>query len=218
MSLPSLLLDALFPDACLACLAPKESSWRHEVACDACLDSVSLPQRFSCSSCGKPSLGLIPACHPSDGTALVVGAAESRVLGTLTAGLLYEGITRAAPAIAELTAAAAVSCGLPLHRAAVVPLPESEYLSRTRGYAAHEHAARGLATLLGVPFETQLFTASPLGGATVLGINRVGDIAAAEHLVIAGVTLPTVSTRTRLDELARAACPHATVTFAAATP
>jgi len=217
VSLPSLLLDALFPDSCLSCLAPKRPDWRHDVACDACLDGVPLPQRFRCIACQAPGTAPLLGCHPAAGTSLAIATSGSRVLGSLASALLYEGITRAAPAIADVMAACVATSGMPLHRTIAVPLPESPHLTRSRGFAPHDLLASSLASCLDLACEPHVLSATSVAGRQVFGIGRPGDAAAARQVLAVSAALPATRDLESIVGLIRAACPRAAVTFVAAT-
>lgn len=213
--LSSLILDALFPDACLACLAPKERGSRHDLACDDCLRSIALPDQLACQTCGDPAPGPVPSCHGTG--SLVLAPAESRVVGTLAGALLYEGLDRAAHPLAELLAAAAAGISVPLHRCYAAPLPTPPAELRERGYDANLLLARGFAALLGLPLAEHLLTVSRRGGLLAYGIGTPGDAASANLVVLVGVHAPRASAAARCAALAGAACPHAGVVLASCT-
>jgi predicted amidophosphoribosyltransferase len=217
VALQTLILDALFPDACLACLAPRESNWRYEVACAECLRDAPVPDWFSCFTCGSRTAPLVPACHPHSAATLALSTPDSTTVGKLTAALLYEGITRAAPPLAELLAAACAGAGMPLHQTVVVPIPEAPREAWARGYAANELIASGTASLLRVPLHPHLLSAAAAGGRALFGIGSVGDAASAELVALVSARVPSRRDTGRLAELVREACPHASVLFVSCT-
>lgn len=209
MTLGTLILDALFPDACLACLAPRESRWRHEVACNACLDATPLPDTFACLACGAPSAALTPACHPESPACIEVADPAASPVGHLVTALLFEGIPRAARPLGEILAAASVSTGIPLHRTVLAPIPELTRDVQTRGCSAPQLLATAVGSHLGVPLAPHLLTATAAGGRPLFGIGTVGDTAAAQVVVLVAPRPPREREVAQLATLISEACPGA---------
>ncbi len=207
--LAGLILDALFPDACLACLAPREPGQRHDLACDDCLRGVVLPGSFSCASCDAPA-AVRPVCHPDAPSSLVLGAPGSRVVGSLADALLYEGMERAAAPLAELLAGAAINAGLPLHRSFAAPVPTLPAELRERGYDANLALASGCARMLGMPLAPHLLCVTRRSGMNAYGIGDPGEAASGDRVILVGAQVPGEAALHRCARLIRAACPHAT--------
>lgn len=217
VTLSTLVLDALFPDSCLSCLAPKHPSWRHEVACNECLASVQLPDSLACISCASPSSSPELSCHPESPAVLALSPPQSRTVGNLTSSLKYEGMTRAAPPLGELLAGACAASGVPLHRAIVAGMPETTTETRARGYDATALVATWLSAELRIPYAAHLLSASRAGPATVFGIGTVGDAASANLVLLTSLRPPKPGYASRAQELVQAACPHATLVFVTCT-
>lgn len=217
MPLSGLILDALFPDACLSCLAPRDATNRHEVACDSCLRGVPLPRTLSCSACNAPSATARPPCHRNAHCRLALAPAESRVVGELVAALLFDGIDRAAAPLGELLAAGVAAVSLPLHRTHVAPVPTFPTELRERGYDANLLVAREVATLLDLPLAPYLLTADRHGRHAAYGIGEPGDAASANLVALVSVTSLRSSIAAHCASLASAACPHADVALLACT-
>lgn len=217
MPLPGLILDALFPDACLSCLAPRDSSFRHEVACDDCLHGVPLPRHLSCSVCAAATHTVTPACHPDGYGVLALAPRHSRVVGELASALLFDSIHRAALPLGELLAASIATISLPLHRAFVAPLPTFPHELRERGYDASLLVARQLAASLDIPLAPHLLTSNAHGRHVAYGIGIPGDCASANLVMLISVSPLRTSTAAHCVQLIRAACPHTDVAILTCT-
>lgn len=215
MPLASIVLDALFPDSCLACLAPKDASFRHEVACDSCIRSAHLQTMYNCLACGAPSRTIAPQCHKASAVYLTLAPVESRVVGQLSSALLFEGITRASLPLAELLAAGIASGGVPLHKTHITPLPALPSELRERGFDADLLVAEEVASLLRLHLAQHLLTVGKYGERTLYGIGTAGDTASSNLVMLVSVAaVPRVNAQ-RITSLVRAACPHADVAFLA---
>lgn len=213
--LSGLVLDALFPDACLSCLAQRDRSFRHEVVCEDCLRGVTLPDSFACHTCGTGTASVPPSCHEADAAQLILAASGSRVTGELASALLYEGIGRAAAPLGELLAAGAMHAVLPTRRTYLAPVPPLPAVLRERGYDADLAVAREAARILDLPLAPHLLTADKRGGAAAYGIGTPGDAASAHLIAFVSVTELGHGAAVHCANLAQAACPHADVAFLA---
>lgn len=214
MPLSGLLLDALFPDACLSCLAPRDASFRHEIACDTCLRSVELPVTFSCGECEATDASL-PRCHVESPARLALAPSSSRIVGELSRALLFDGIERAAAPLAELLAAGAPT--LPHHRTYVVPVPTFPHELRERGYDANLALAREFARILDLPVAPHLLSADRHGRHAAYGIGTPGEAASANLVALVSVSSLRSAIASHCASLVRAACPHASVALLACT-
>lgn len=215
MPLASIVLDALFPDSCLACLAPRDKTFRHQVACDSCIRGAHLQTMYNCLACGTPSRTMVPHCHKASAVYLTLAPVESRVVGQLSSALLFEGITRASLPLAELLAAGVASSGIPLHKTYVTPIPALPSELRERGFDADLLVAEEVASLLRIPLAPHLLTIGKYGERTLYGIGTAGDAACANLVLLVSVAAIPRANAQRITALVRATCPHADVAFLA---
>lgn len=213
MPIASLILDALFPDACMVCLKPKDGSFRYDLACTTCIRSVLVPDTPTCSTCGTGTSTLVPPCHPRAPVQCILGDPPGLVLQQLTTSFLYEHMARLNGPLGELLAATIVSSNIPLHRAWISPIPETTHIIRERGYTANTLLAQACAPLLGIELAPHLLSASRVAGRALYGIDTPGNAASADLLILIAGTAPSRSTITHLTRLVQAACPHAQILF-----
>lgn len=215
MALTSLILDTLFPDVCLACLRPSDDSFQFSVACPPCLATVILPDTLHCAVCAIPTF-IPPTCHPYRAAITHVSTTHDRVMRHLTHGLLYDGVTRTADPIAGLMTSSLISLGIPLHRTMITSIPDLPTTVRERGYDADYLVAMACAQYLQLPLVPHLLSTRVYGGIPVYGIDTPGDGASAHLLLVLTITSVAPSSRDRITDLLRSACPHADIVFLSA--
>jgi predicted amidophosphoribosyltransferase len=211
--LSTLLLDALFPDACLVCLSPREEHWRHELACDECLDRHPLPLQWQCSACELPRT----ACHahPEASHALLATPGE-RTPHVLAHALLYENIQRSIPPLAELMGLSVVRLGLSTDQTLCIALPEFTHEVRERGYSANELLATDIGSILHIPTHTTLLTKQVHVSRTLYDLRDLPPQTPPKIVLVVGVQLPTQKQRAQLTTLLSTTFPRTLVYYLAA--